>query len=39
LGVFGVYAFALLILMGQKARYVDLVNQVLQKRKVKEVQL
>ena len=36
--VFGIYAFALLIVMGQKARYVDLVKQVLEKRKAKQGQ-
>lgn len=33
--VFGVYAFMLLIVMGQKARYVDLVKQVLARKRSK----
>lgn len=37
-GVFGIYAFVLLVIMGQKARYVDLVKQVIERKRAKQAQ-
>ena len=36
--VFGVYAFVLLIIMGQKDRYMDLVKQVMERKRAKKQQ-